>query len=270
MGNQWFESVAVAQGRAEKRLPKSVYGALIAGSEGGISMGDNVAAFHELGFSPCVAGRPDQREMATTVMGQPVSMPVLISPVGVQAVHPEGEVAVARAAAARGVAMGLSSFASKPIEDVVAANPQTFFQLYWAGDRDSIVARAQRAPRRGRDRTDTHSGLVVLPFARLGESHHSRAIGTRDDPPSPPRGRAATPMAASVDQVGWTARSPGTQLRHRWRSCGSLLRGLRDVDPDSPADMGRRGVAAGPVGRSLHAEGGHAGRGRGPGGPIWD
>ena len=51
------------------------------------------------------------------VMGQDISMPVLISPTGVQAVHPEGEVAVARAAAARGIAMGLSSFASQPIED---------------------------------------------------------------------------------------------------------------------------------------------------------
>ena len=40
---------------------------------------------------------------------------------------------MARAAAARGTAMGLSSFASKPIEDVVAANPQTFFQMYWVG-----------------------------------------------------------------------------------------------------------------------------------------
>ena len=50
-------------------------------------------------------------------------MPVLISPTGVQAVHPDGEVAVARAAAARGTAMGLSSFASKPIEEVVGGQP---------------------------------------------------------------------------------------------------------------------------------------------------
>jgi isopentenyl diphosphate isomerase/L-lactate dehydrogenase-like FMN-dependent dehydrogenase len=62
------------------------------------------------------------------VMGQPVSLPVIISPTGVQAVHPDGEVAVARAAAARGTVMRLSSFASKPVEEVVAANPQTFFQ----------------------------------------------------------------------------------------------------------------------------------------------
>lgn len=60
-----------------------------------------------------------------------------------QAVDPEGEVAVARAAAARGVAMGLSSFASKPVEAVVAANPSRFFQVYWAGTREQIRGRAR-------------------------------------------------------------------------------------------------------------------------------
>jgi heme/flavin dehydrogenase (mycofactocin system) len=63
----------------------------------------------------------------------------------VQAVHPDGEVAVARAAAARGTAMGLSSFASKPVEEVVAANPKTFFQIYWSGSRDQIRQRVERA-----------------------------------------------------------------------------------------------------------------------------
>jgi pre-mycofactocin synthase len=145
MANKWFETVAVAQQRARKRLPKSVYGALVAGAEKGLTAADNVEAFSELGFAPHVAGSPATREMATTVMGQSVSMPVLISPTGVQAVHPDGEVAVARAAAARGVAMGLSSFASKPVEEVVAANPQTFFQLYWVGSREDIAARVERA-----------------------------------------------------------------------------------------------------------------------------
>ena len=74
---------------------------------------------------------------------------MIISPTGVQAVHPDGEVAVARAAAARGTAMGLSSFASKPIEEVVAANPQTFFQMYWVGTRERD-ARADGAGPRGR------------------------------------------------------------------------------------------------------------------------
>jgi heme/flavin dehydrogenase (mycofactocin system) len=141
----WFETVAEAQRRAKKRLPKSVYMALVAGSERGLTTDDNTAAFSELGFAPHVAGLSGKRELGTTVLGQPASMPVLISPTGVQAVHPDGEVAVARAAAARGIPMGLSSFASKPIEEVAAANPQTFFQMYWVGSRDVLVQRMERA-----------------------------------------------------------------------------------------------------------------------------
>ena len=63
--------------------------------------------------------------------------------------HPDGEVAVARAAAARGTAIGLSSFASKSVEEVAAANPQTFFQMYWTGGRDRLLARMERARRAG-------------------------------------------------------------------------------------------------------------------------
>src|SRR6478736_10295607 len=143
--NEWFETVAHAQRLAAKRLPKSVYSALVAGSERGLTVEDNLAAFGELGFAPHVAGLSSKRDLSTTVMGQSISMPVFISPTGVQAVHPDGEVAVARAAAARGTAVGLSSYASKPIEEVVAANPQTFFQLYWAGRREQIEARIARA-----------------------------------------------------------------------------------------------------------------------------
>src|ERR1700723_1879651 len=145
MANKWFETVAVAQRRAKRRLPASVYGALIAGAEAGVTIRDNVNAFAELGFAPHVAGLPATRAMATTVMGQPISLPVVISPTGVQAVHPDGEVAVARAAAARGTVMGLSSFASKPVEGVVAAGPATFFQVYWVGTREDMAARLERA-----------------------------------------------------------------------------------------------------------------------------
>ena len=143
--NPWFETVAEAQRRAKRRLPRSVYSALLAGSEKGISYNDNVESYGELGFAPHVAGLSASRDQATSVMGQDISLPVLISPTGVQAVHPDGEVAVARAAAARGTAMGLSSFASKPVEEVVAANPQTFFQIYWMGDRAAMEARLDRA-----------------------------------------------------------------------------------------------------------------------------
>jgi heme/flavin dehydrogenase (mycofactocin system) len=145
VANAWFETVAIAQQRAKKRLPSFVYGALIAGSERGQTIEDNVGAFTELQVAPHAAGNPAERQLATRVMDQDISMPVTISPTGVQAVHPDGEVAVARAAAARGTAVGLSSFGSKPVEEVVAANPQTFFQIYWSGSRDDIAARVERA-----------------------------------------------------------------------------------------------------------------------------
>jgi L-lactate dehydrogenase (cytochrome)/glycolate oxidase len=155
MANDWFETVAEAQRRAKARLPKSVYGALIAGSEKGLSSSDNLTSFDQLGFAPHVAGNSNSRDMSTTVMGQSLSMPVIISPTGVQAVHPQGEVAIARAAANRGIPMGLSSFASKSVEEVAAVNDSTLFQMYWCGDRATLEQRMERARAAGA------KGLIV-------------------------------------------------------------------------------------------------------------
>lgn len=151
----WFESVAEAQRRAKKRVPKSVYLALLAGSEGGVTLADNTAAFAELGFRPHIADLHATRDLATTVMGQEISMPVICSPTGVQAVDPAGEVGVARGSARSGTALGLSSFGSKPIEEVVAANEKTFYQMYWLGDKDVMVGRLERAREAGA------KGLIV-------------------------------------------------------------------------------------------------------------
>jgi len=145
----WFESVAEAQRRARRVLPTSVYKAILAGAERGLTLRDNVEAFSELGFAPHVAGSSAQRELSTTVMGVDVDLPVILSPTGVQAVHPDAELAVARAGAARGTAIGLSGFASRAIEEIVAANPKTFAQLYWAGSREAIEARVERARNAG-------------------------------------------------------------------------------------------------------------------------
>ncbi|MFE5028194.1 pre-mycofactocin synthase MftD [Streptomyces sp. NPDC056656] len=143
--NPWFETVAEAQRRAKKHLPSNVYDALVAGSERGRTIDDNLGAFAELGFAPRVAGHHAKRDLTTTVLGVETSMPVVISPTGVQAVDPDGEVAVARAAANRNVIMGLSSFASKPVEEVTVANSNTFYQMYWTGSREDMSQRMERA-----------------------------------------------------------------------------------------------------------------------------
>jgi heme/flavin dehydrogenase (mycofactocin system) len=148
-GGDRFATVAEAERRARRRLPPSVYRALVAGSERGLTARDNIAAFAEIGFRPRVAGSPGTREQATRVLGRDVAFPVIISPTGVQAVHPDAEVAVARAAAVAGTAMSLSCFGSRPIEDVVAANPATFFQLHWIGGRDRVWECVERVRRAG-------------------------------------------------------------------------------------------------------------------------
>jgi heme/flavin dehydrogenase (mycofactocin system) len=192
----WFETVAEAQQRARKRLPRSVYLALVAGTEKGLTSNDNVAAFDEIGFRPHVADLPAKRDLATTVMGQDVSFPVLISPTGVQAVHPDGEVAVARAAAAEGTAMGLSSLASKPIEEVAAVQSKLFFQMYWAGDRDRILARAERARAAGA------KGLIVTT---------DWSFATRRD-------WGAPPIPEKIDLKNALKFAPEVLRRPRWLS----------------------------------------------------
>ena len=153
---EWFETVEEARRRARRRLPKSVYMALVAGSEKGVTLRDNTAAFSELRFAPPrIADLPAVREMATSVLGQEISMPVIASPTGVQAVHPDGEVGVARGSAEAGTAMGLSSFGSMPVEAVAEVNPKLFFQCYWSGGRDKILERSERARRAGA------KGLIV-------------------------------------------------------------------------------------------------------------
>jgi len=147
---EWFETVEEARRRARRHLPRSVYLSLVGGAEKGITLRDNVAAFSELRFTPPrIADLPAARQLATSALGQEISLPVIASPTGVQAVHPEGEVAVARGTAEAGTAMGLSSMASMPVEDVAAVNEKLFFQVYWSGGRDAMLQRIDRARRAG-------------------------------------------------------------------------------------------------------------------------
>ncbi len=153
---EWFETVEEARRRARRRLPRSVYLALVAGTEKGVTLRDNTAAFSELRFAPPhIADLPATRELATSVLGQEIALPVIASPTGVQAVHPDGEAGVARGAAEAGTAVGLSSFGSMPVETVAEVNPKLFFQIYWSGGRDKIIERAERARRAGA------KGLIV-------------------------------------------------------------------------------------------------------------
>ena len=244
MAGQWFESVAEAHRRAKKELPKSVYGALVAGSEAGATLEDNIAAFRELAV-PAARVRPALREgPATTVMGQDISMPVIVSPTGVQAVDPEGEVAVARAAKNAGTAMGLSSFASRSVEDVLAANEKTFFQMYWVGDRETLAARAERAKKAGA------KGLIVTldwSFSH-GRDWGSPAIPEKMDLKTMikyiPEGVTRPRWGLRMLRAGQDPRPDRAEHPGRRRGAPDLLRCLRAVDVHPAAHLGRRRLAA--------------------------
>jgi len=279
--NIWFETVAIAQQRAKKRLPKSVYSSLISASEKGLTVSDNVGAFAQLGFAPHVVGAPASREMSTTVLGQEISLPVVISPTGVQAVDPDGEVAVAKAAAARGTAMGLSSFASKPIEDVVAANSKVFFQIYWLGSREAIAERVQRAKDAGAvglivttDWSFSHGrdwGSPIIPervdlrtIARMAPEVITKpswlwSFGRNLQPPDlrvPNQGRRGEPGPTFFEAYGeWMGTPPPTWddiawLRELWGG-PFMLKGVMRVDD------ARRAVDAGVSAISVSNHGGN-------------
>ncbi|WP_207918504.1 alpha-hydroxy-acid oxidizing protein [Saccharopolyspora karakumensis] len=94
--------MAVAQQRARERLQARVYSALAPAPSAVRRSRTSPAAFAELELAPHVADHQPVRAMRTTVIGQYISLPVPIRPTGVQGVHPDREVAVARAEASRG------------------------------------------------------------------------------------------------------------------------------------------------------------------------
>jgi isopentenyl diphosphate isomerase/L-lactate dehydrogenase-like FMN-dependent dehydrogenase len=124
----------------------------VAGSAGsGATTRANREALDRWRIVPRMLTGSTDRDLSTTVLGTPMPAPVITAPIGVQSiVHPDGELATARATAELGLTMILSTVSSFPIEEVAAANGDgaRWFQLYWPNDEQvclSILARAKAA-----------------------------------------------------------------------------------------------------------------------------
>jgi isopentenyl diphosphate isomerase/L-lactate dehydrogenase-like FMN-dependent dehydrogenase len=137
--------------RAEAELSSAAYGYVAGGAGDERTMDANREAFDRVRLLPRMLGEVGARDLSTTVLGTTLNAPILLGPVGVLSiVHPDGELAVARAANATGVTHVLSNAASTTIEDVAEATPDAprWFQLYPPNDpevRRSLVARAEAA-----------------------------------------------------------------------------------------------------------------------------
>jgi pre-mycofactocin synthase len=129
-------SVEAARRAAKRRLPPSVYGYVDGGKEAESTAVANEVAFSRVLFAPKIGTGITDPDMRAMVLGQRISMPVIIAPTGfMRIVHSDGEMGVARAAAAMGIPIALSNVSSVPLRSVCEINPDTWFQLYMLDGR---------------------------------------------------------------------------------------------------------------------------------------
>jgi len=191
-------------------LDPAVYDYIAGGSWDEVTLAENEAAWLRRRFRPRVLVDVSRVSTATTMAGDPTSLPLAIAPMAVhELVHPEAELATARAAAVAGVPFTHSTMASRSIEEVAAATPDAirWFQLYMQQDRDvsrSFVERAATAgyraivltvdlPVLGYRERDLRSGFDLPGLGNFQGGAPSHRPSLRSDPEG-----ADAPAAASL------------------------------------------------------------------------
>jgi 4-hydroxymandelate oxidase len=135
---------------AREALSREAYDYYAGGAHDEVTLRENRAAYNRVSLAYRVLVDVSRRDLTTSVLGQPVAMPVLVAPTAFHRLAtPEGELATARAAGAAGTVMILSTLSTTPIEAVVsAASGPVWFQLYVYRDRkatEGLVRRAEAA-----------------------------------------------------------------------------------------------------------------------------
>ena len=169
---------------ARERLSPTAYDYMAGGAEDEYTLRENRRAFERWQIVPRVLVDVSTRTLATTVLGTPVSFPVLVAPMGFHSLaHPDGELATARAAAAAGTIMVASTASNYSLEDTAATgDAPRWFQLYVYRDREvtrSLVERAAAAgyralcvtvdtPLVGRRERDIRNRFTLPPELSLG------------------------------------------------------------------------------------------------------
>jgi L-lactate dehydrogenase (cytochrome) len=164
---------------ARRRLPGPVFGYIDGAADDEITLRANRAALRRWQFRPRVLRDVSEPDLSVSLLGSRFPAPIGLAPVGYpRMMHPEGELAVARAAVSRGVPYGLSTCGTVTIEELAATgHPDLWFQLYVLRDRKlahSLIDRAAAAgfgvleltvdtPVGGRRTRDLRSGLTIPP-----------------------------------------------------------------------------------------------------------
>ncbi len=158
--------VSELEGKAAEILTPQAYDYIAGSASGERTARANLAAFDNWRIVPRMLCDVSQRDHSIELFGQTLPVPIILGPVGVQnIIHPDGEFAVARAAASLNVPFVLSTVSSYPIEAVgqIASSAPKWFQLYWGKDHELTTSFLQRAESSG------YTALVVtLDTAMLG------------------------------------------------------------------------------------------------------
>ncbi len=166
---------------ARRRVPRMFFDYADSGAWSESTYQANEADFAGIKFRQRVAVNMENRSIATTMVGEPVAMPVAIAPTGLTGMqHADGEILAARAAERFGVPFTLSTMSICSIEDIAAATTRPFwFQLYMMRDRDFMARLIERA------KAANCSALVVtLDLQIMGQRHKDIKNGL-STPPKP-------------------------------------------------------------------------------------
>lgn len=145
-----FLNVNDYEGAAREILDANTLGYFVSGADGEHTLAHNLLAWEKLLLRPRAFVDVERRDLATMVLGQRVSMPMLVAPMAFQRMaHPDGEVAAVRASGAQGTIYCLSTISNTPVEQVVdQASGPVWFQLYVDRERSrarELVARVAHA-----------------------------------------------------------------------------------------------------------------------------
>jgi isopentenyl diphosphate isomerase/L-lactate dehydrogenase-like FMN-dependent dehydrogenase len=169
-------NVADYERLAAERLEPGPLAYFAGGANDERTLEDNVAAWGRWQLRPRVLVDVAHPSTGTTVLGRPVAVPLMIAPVAFQRVaHPDGEVAMARAAAAAGTVMVVSTLATATWDEIAGTGVERWFQLYVprdeglakdlvAGARDrgfSALVITVDTPVLGRRERDLRTGFTI-------------------------------------------------------------------------------------------------------------
>jgi isopentenyl diphosphate isomerase/L-lactate dehydrogenase-like FMN-dependent dehydrogenase len=188
---------------AEERLEPGVFGYYAGGAGDEWTLAENLAAFRRWVLRPRVLVDVGSVTTATSVLGTDVSMPILVAPTAFHRLaHPDGEQATARAAAAAGTIMCLSTLATAGAAEVAEAAPggARWYQLYWHPDRGLTRAIVEEAAAAG------FSAIVLtVDLPVLGNRERDLRTGftlSDDFVPAFTRSGSYTPEGGS-EVLGW-------------------------------------------------------------------